>query len=169
MESGQNFTFHNKNPSHSVPKQRTFSRFSGLAPINNNYEQARSKNKLKIRTNYHESNIKEEYDHFTLDRNKNNYSVIHSPSNEIEYTSGTHNFSQHASNRTIDSQTPSNKSECFKLPTLTTRNRKRRNMISNSSARKKIPTCFLMNEARSTKSRASDKIDHEHYVSVKLL
>jgi hypothetical protein len=172
MESGKNFTFYNsnnKNPSHSVPKQRTFSRFSGLVPIINNYEQARSKNKLKILTNYHESNIKEDFDYFKIDRNKNNYSVIHSPSNGIEDTSGSHNFSQQVSNRTIDSQTPTNKSECFKLPTLTTRNKKRRNMISNSSARKKIPTCFLMNEARSTKSRASDKIDHEHYVSIKLL
>lgn len=163
MDSDRNFTFQKKNPSQSVPKQRKFNRVAEIVSMINKYEQPRFKAKLKINTNNLKANVKEDFEFFHQERRNHNYSVINSPTYDIEEIDHKHNRSLHASNLTIEPHTASIKSESFKLPSLSTRNKKRRDMISNSSARKKLPQCFLMNESRSTRSRASEKNDRDPY------
>lgn len=164
MDSDRNFTFQKKNPSQSVPKQRKFNRVAEIVSMINKYEQPRFKAKLKINTNNLKSNVKEDFEFFHQERRNHNYSVINSPTYDLDEINHKHNKSLNKSNLTIEPHTASIKSESFKLPTLSTRNKKRRDMISNSSARKKLPQCFLMNESRSTRSRASEKNDQAHYI-----
>jgi len=81
-----------------------------------------------------------------------------------------HNRSMQMDFKLLVPQTPTMTDQQFRLPDLSQRSRRQRRMISNSSARKKLPNCFLQpihsterkDSSRAHNRRAASELYSEH-------
>lgn len=84
---------------------------------------------------------------------RRNNSMIADLETSLYASRQAHNNSQQIDHRTLEPDTPTVSSDQFKLPDLSRRSKRRKEMISKSSARKKLPGCFLLGEPRKARSK----------------
>ncbi|CAI2360242.1 unnamed protein product [Moneuplotes crassus] len=139
-------------PSFSVPKQRNGAISSDPSFKKTKLDLSRFKGKIRVNTRLQ---LQEDPDFIdpNVNRCKNNYSVVCTPTVALTSQGILRNDSE-TKNRTIESREKSVNSATFKLPQLSTRS-KRRAKYSTSSARKKLPKCFLMEDDDFESSRKS--------------
>lgn len=82
-----------------------------------------------------------------------NNSMLAGLDSSLHASRQAHNNSQQIDHRTLEPDTPTVSSDHFKLPDLSRRSKRRKEMISKSSARKKLPGCFLLGEPRKVRSK----------------
>jgi len=144
-------------PSFSVPKQRSWLISSDKSLKRTKIDLKKLKGKLRVNTRLI---LRDDpgYLNASENRERHNYSVVNSPTVDLTGHEILKNESE-AKNRTIESRDESVNSTTFKLPQLSTRS-KRRAKYSTSSARKKLPKCFLMDDDELGSSRKSIKMNY---------
>lgn len=144
-------------PNFSVPRQRGDLTSSDKTLKRSKFGLSKMRGKLRVNTRLQ---LKDDPGFIDLNNNRerHNYSVACTPTMDLMKEKKIHGEND-VKNRTIESREQSVNSATFKLPQLSTRNR-RRAKYSTSSARKKLPKCFLMDEEGRNSSRRSIKMEY---------